>query len=51
MERWTRHPGQDITWTKQTWTTQQATLMVAVILLLTYIGAENRSAKRESVRR
>ena len=23
--RWTRHPGQDITWTKQTWTTQQAT--------------------------
>jgi hypothetical protein len=24
-EKWTRQPGQDITWTKQTWTTQQAT--------------------------
>ena len=30
-EKWIRHPVQDITWTKQTWTTQQATLHRCVL--------------------
>ena len=38
IERWTRHPGQDITWTKQTWTTQQATVKLKLHYTLYTFG-------------